>query len=104
VKFYNLAEQTGFHEFLPNNASQAQAGWYIVNDPINRLFLVAQPYSSTSSPTTSSIQVYGEDGTLVESINGFKFYDNPRSIVINPKTRTGWAEGPKSDQLQEFSY
>jgi hypothetical protein len=104
VEFYDVAKQTGFHEFLPNNASEAQAGWYIVNDPINKLFLIAQPYSSTSSPQTSSIQVYAEDGTFVESINGFKFYQNPGSIAINPNTRTGWAEGPHSDQLQEFSY
>jgi hypothetical protein len=104
VEFYNIAQQTGFHVFLPNKASQAQAGWYIVNDPVNKLFLIAQPYSSTSSPSTSSIQVYGEDGTFVESINGFKFYDNPGSIAIDPYNRTGWAEGPKSDQLQEFSY
>jgi hypothetical protein len=104
VEFYNVKQQTGFHEFLPNNASQGEAGWYIANDPINKLFLIAQPHSSTSSPSTSSIQVYGEDGTFVESINGFKFYDNPRSFVINPNTRTGWAEGPQGDQLQEFSY
>ena len=108
VEFYNVAQQTGFREPMPGETGQLTAGTYVVNDPVNELFLIAQPFSSTSS-SGSSIQVFGEDGMLVESLNGFDLTDAgflaiPIRIGINPERRTGWVNGPGVDQLQEFSY
>jgi len=106
VEFYNVAKQTGTRVQLPNNASQLSAGAFVANDALHGLFLVAQPVSTTGSG--SSIQVYNESGTLEESVNGFNFSDDstviPVRISINPKSRTGWVNGPQADQLQEFSY
>ena len=71
IELYDVAKKTGFNESLPNNAGQFGAGGFVANDPINGLFLVAQPHSSTGPG--SSIQVYDENGTFVESVNGFGF-------------------------------
>jgi hypothetical protein len=108
VEFYKVAKQTGFREAMPNGASQLNAGGYVANDPVHQLFLIAQPFSSTSG-SGSSIQVYAENGDFVESIDGFDFTDAgflviPIRISINPNSRTGWVNGPGGDQLQEFSY
>lgn len=107
VEFYNVAKETGNRVQLPNNAGQISSGDFVANDAVNRLFLIAQPVSSTS-PTGSSIQIYNESGTLEESINGFNFSDasavTPVRISINPTSRIGWVNGPQADQLQEFSY
>lgn len=108
VEFYDVAKQTGFREFMPGQTGQLTAGTYVVNDPVNKLFLIAQPFSSTA-PSGSSIQVFGEDGTFVESINGFDFTDAGSLVIgtrvaINPQQRTGWVNGPGVAQLQEFSY
>lgn len=107
VEFYDVAKQTGFHELLPGGG-QSYAGAYVANDAVHQLFLIAQPISSVSG-SASSIQVYKEDGTLLESINGFNFSDAgglviPIRISINPKARSGWVNGPGVNQLQEFSY
>jgi hypothetical protein len=101
LEFYKVAKQSGILVQLPGNAGQINAGDFVANDPINGLFLIAQPVSSTS-PTGSSIQVYDENGNLKESINGFQF--SGAHISVNPTSRTGWANGPLGDQLQEFSY
>lgn len=108
VEFYNVAKQTGLREAMPNGASQLNAGAYVANDPVHQLFLIAQPFSSTSG-SGSSIQVYAENGDFVESIDGFDFTDAgslviPIRISINPNSRTGWVNGPGKDRLQEFSY
>ncbi len=108
VEFYTVADQTGVHELLPNGGGQTFAGTTVANDPVNQLFLVAQPRSSTAQ-SGSSIQVYGEDGDLVESINGLNFTDAgslvlPIKVAINPLTRTGWVNGPQVSQLSQFSY
>ncbi|HLY02815.1 MAG TPA: hypothetical protein VKR56_10030 [Candidatus Cybelea sp.] len=108
LEFYDLAKGTGTHELLPNGGGQYYAGAFVASDPVNKLFLVAQPISSTSG-SGSSIQVYEEDGTLLESINGFGFayagdFVIPVRISINSTARTGWVNGPGSNQLQEFSY
>jgi hypothetical protein len=100
VEFYDVAQQSGFHVYLPNGGGQSVAGTYVASDPIHKLFLIAQPVSSTSSG--SSIQVYDENGTFVESINGLNFPG--AQIAINPNNRTGWVNGPSFSQLQEFSY
>ncbi|MBV8372295.1 MAG: hypothetical protein JOY69_03465, partial [Candidatus Eremiobacteraeota bacterium] len=99
IEFYDVAKKTGTHEFLPNGGGQIHAGAYVINDPVHQLFLVAQPFSSTSQ-SGSSIQVYEENGTPLESINGFNFTDAgdlaiPVRIAINPSTRTGWVNGPQ---------
>ncbi|MGA2758896.1 MAG: hypothetical protein ABSF08_01075 [Candidatus Cybelea sp.] len=108
LEFYDLAKETGTHELLPNGGGQYYAGGFVANDPVNKLFLIAQPISSTSG-SGSSIQVYLESGALLESINGFNFtyagdFVIPVRISINPGARTGWVNGPGSNQLQEFSY
>jgi hypothetical protein len=108
VEFYNVAEETGTHEYMPNGGGQIYAGGYVANDPVNQLFLIAQPFSSTSR-SGSSVQVYDESGNFVESINGLDFTDAgslvlPIKIAINPSKRIGWVNGPKVDDLQEFSY
>ncbi len=108
VEFYTVAAQTGFHELLPNGGGQSVAGTTVVNDPLNQLFLIAQPHSSTAK-SGSSIQVYDESGTLVESINGLNFTDAgslvlPIKVAINPTTRTGWVNGPQVNQLTQFAY
>jgi hypothetical protein len=105
IEFYDIAKKTGVNESLPNGGGQDYAGGYIANDPIHKLFLVAQPVSSTGSG--SSIQVYKENGELDESINGFSFGGTSvlgSRIAIDPTSRTGWVNGPGDDQLQEFSY
>lgn len=108
IEFYDVAKQTGFHELLPNGGGEYAAGSYVANDSIHKLFLVAQPVSSTS-PSGSSIQIYDENGDLVESINGlyFRFAFStviPIKIAINPSARIGWINGPTPSQLQEFTY
>jgi hypothetical protein len=108
IEIYDVATQTGFNELLPNGGGQYYAGAFVANDPIHKLFLIAQPFSSTSG-SGSSIQVYKESGVLLESINGFNFTNADSSVIsarvaINPKARTGWVNGPASNQLQEFSY
>ncbi len=107
VELYNVAQKSGFRVGLPN-AGQYNAGTYVASDPVHKLFLVAQPESSTSA-TGSSIQVYDESGNFVESVNGLNFTFDfylavPVTIAIDPATRTGWVNGPAVTQLQRFSY
>jgi hypothetical protein len=110
VEFYNLATQTGMAVQLPNTgaSSQLNSGLTVANDPVNGLFLVAQPISSVASGST--IYVYDEAGSVVESLNGFNFtnanygvFGYP-GIAVNPTTRTGWINGANGNQLQQFFY
>ena len=72
VQFYTLATRKGTSVMLPGAQEDSLfAGQHIVYDSVNKLFLVAQPFSSTSSG--SSIQVYDTKGTFVESVNGLSF-------------------------------
>ena len=77
-------------------------------DPIHKLFLVAQPNSSSS--TGSSIYVYDTNFNLVETLNGFSFSNAfnviPAHIAINPNNRTGYVDGPSTNvnELQAFRY
>ena len=109
VQFYDLTTQTGFSEFLPNADNQFYSGADVEVDPIHHLFLVAQPNSSTA-PGTSSIHVYDEQGTLIESIDGFHFSNAGNviaaHIAINPQQRFGYVDGPDAGvtQLQAFNY
>jgi hypothetical protein len=109
VEFYNLTTETGFAQPLPNAPNQFYSGADVQFDPVNRLFLVAQPNSSTTF-SGSSIHVYDVAGNLVESIDGLNFSNAfnviPAHIAFNPATRTGFVDGPDEGvtQLQSFSY
>ena len=57
VEFYDLATQTGTIVVLPGATNQAQSGMAVSVDPIHKLFLIGQEFSSTA-PTGSSIQIF----------------------------------------------
>jgi hypothetical protein len=109
VEFYNLATQTGFAQPLPGAQNQFFSGADVEFDPVNQLFLVAQPNSSTA-PSGSSIHVYDVAGNLIESLNGFSFSNAgnviPAHIALKPSTRSGFVDGPDSGvrEIQSFTY
>jgi hypothetical protein len=109
VEFYNLATQTGFKVTLPNATQQIFSGADVEYDPVNKLFLVAQPVSSTAA-SGSSIHVYDPNGNLIESINGFSFSNAsnviPAHIALKPSNRTGFVDGPSAtvSEIQSFTY
>jgi hypothetical protein len=109
VEFYDLSTQTGFIVVLPNSGGQQFfSGADVEFDAIHKVFLVAQPNSSSS--TGSSIYVYDTKGILKGTLNGFNFSNAfnviPAHIALNPNTRTGFVDGPSTtvSQLQGFSY
>jgi hypothetical protein len=107
VEFYDLSTQTGFTVVLPNSGQQQIfSGADVEFDATHKLFLVAQPNSSSS--TGSTIYVYDTNGILQETLNGFSF-SNASSVIamhiaLNPGTRTGFVDGPSTGELQGFSY
>lgn len=109
VEFYDLATKTGFSQPLPGALNQFFSGADVQFDPVNKLFLVAQPNSSTAS-SGSSIHVYDALGNLVESIDGLSFSNAsnvvPAHIALNPGKRIGFVDGPDPGvtQIQSFSY
>jgi hypothetical protein len=109
VEFYNLATKTGFAQPLPGAQNQFFSGADVEFDPVNKLFLVAQPNSSTA-PSGSSIHVYDVDGNLVESLNGFSFSNAGNvifaHIALNPSRRSGFVDGPDPGvtEIQSFTY
>ena len=109
VEFYNLATKTGFSQPLPGAFNQFFSGADVQFDPVNKLFLVAQPNSSTAT-SGSSIHVYDVSGNLVESINDLSFSNAfnvvPAHIALNPGKRIGFVDGPDPGvtQIQSFSY
>jgi hypothetical protein len=110
VQFYRLSEKKAFATHnLPNaGINSLFAGQHIEYDPVNGLFLVAQPFSSTGAG--SSIQVYDKKGNFVESVNGLSFFGEtnvfPVHMALNPAQRTGFVDGPDLDvtDIQSFSY
>ncbi|MBZ5682728.1 MAG: hypothetical protein LAO24_21755 [Acidobacteriia bacterium] len=66
-------------------------------DPIHKLFLVAQPVSSTAF-SGSSILVFDELGNFKESIDGLNFSNTfnviPTHIALKPSNRSGFVDGP----------
>jgi hypothetical protein len=106
VEFYDLATQAIVAlDILPgSNSLQYLSGGDVQYDATNKLFLVAQPHSSTL--TGSSIYVYDTKGVLQESLNGFNFTTGSGSyIAVNPTTRTGFVMGPVGvNEIQEFTY
>ncbi len=109
VEFYKLSDGSGTFAQLPNttNTSQLNSGQSVTNDPVNHLFLITQPVSSTGG--VSAVYVYDEKGNLKETIDGFSFnVDLPPSfglkIVLNPNKRIAWVQGANPNQLQQFFY
>ena len=111
VQFYDLSDFSGMSVFLPGADPQTStaSGGDIEFDPINKLFLVAQPFSNGSLTDGSSIQVYDTAGNLVESVDGLMFQggDNvfPVHITLDPSRRIGFVNGPDlTTAIQSFSY
>ena len=111
VQFYTLSDFTGISVLLPGADPQnsTASGGDIEFDPINKLFLVAQPFSAGQLDNGSSIQVYDLMRNLVESIDGLNFQggDNvfPVHITLNPNRRIGFVNGPDlTTAIQSFSY
>ena len=95
---------------LPNSdGNQFFSGVDVEFDPINKVFLVAQPNSSSAS-SGSSIYVYDTAGNLQETLNGFSFSNGfnvvAAHIAINPAKRIGYVDGPSVNvnELQQFAY
>jgi hypothetical protein len=110
VEFYNLTTETGIEVTLPNSGEQQIfSGADVEFDPINRLFLVAQPVSS-SAARGSTLYVYTPNGELVETLNGFNFSNAfnvvPMHIALHPSKRAGYVDGPDSGvtEIQSFTY
>jgi len=105
VQFYDLKTKTGFTELLPGATNgRIQSGTDVEYDPIHKLFLVGQPFSSTAAKG-SSIQVYDPKGNLVESVNGFGSSTLNLSfsyIALLPKQRSGFVGDPPG--LRSFTY
>jgi hypothetical protein len=111
VEFYDLNTQNTLAVVvLPNSGSQQFfSGADVEFDPIHKLFLVAQPNSSSSS-SGSTIYVYDTQGNLQETLNGFSFSNAfnvvPAHMALNPSKRTGFVDGPSSgvNEIQGFAY
>ena len=111
VQFYTLGNFSGISVFLPGHNPQTStaSGGDIEFDPINKLFLVAQPFSDGQLNNGSSIHVFDLVGNLIESIDGLNFQggDNvfPVHITLNPNNRIGFVNGPDlTTAIQSFSY
>jgi hypothetical protein len=110
VEFYDLKGQTGFTVVLPNSGGQQfYSGADVEFDSVHKLFLVAQPNSS-SAPSGSTIYVYDTKGNLKETLNGFSFSNTfnviAMHIALNPGKRSGFVDGPDSGvtEIQSFTY
>jgi hypothetical protein len=110
VEFYDLEKQTGFTVVLPNSGEQQFfSGADVEFDSPHKLFLIAQPNSSSSS-SGSTIYVYDTKGNLKETLNGFNFSNTfnviPTHIALHPSVRGGYVDGPDSgvSEIQSFSY
>ncbi len=105
VEFYSLATHVGSTQTLPNAPNQYYSGADVEFDAVNKLFLVAQPNSSTAS-SGSSVHVYDVHGNFIESINGLDFANIFNVFIgLHPSKRTGFViGGPGLTQIQSFSY
>ena len=106
VQFYDLAKQTGFQVILPcsDDGGEEESGTYVAFDPINSLFLVAQPYNVCNNG--SNIYVYDEKGNVVETLNNFQTLPaSPTPIALHPENRSGFVFGNQyGTALQSFTY
>jgi WD40 repeat protein len=111
VQFYNMNTGSRISVLLPNTTENDGTfrGQAVEYDPVNKLFLVAQPFTSTGA-SGSSIQVYDIDGTFVESVDGLSFNGTGNvfavHIALNPAQRSGFVDGPSTTvtQIQSFTY
>ncbi|HEY1676975.1 MAG TPA: hypothetical protein VGG04_04665 [Candidatus Sulfotelmatobacter sp.] len=110
IQFYSLTTKKGTSVPVPGDPQDSLfAGQHIVYDSLNKLFLVAQPFSSVTA-TGSSILVYDTAGNFVESVDGLSFNGEsnvlPVHIAINPSLRSGFVDGPAIDdtEIQSFTY
>ncbi len=106
VEFYDVTKKTGIAAVqLPctGNTSQGNSGAGVTVDPVNKLFLVTDPFYCNGSQG-SALVIYDEKGNLVETITGFTFAIAEPPVAINPSKRMGWAFGPQFSQLQQFFY
>ena len=104
VEFYNLATQTGIIVKIPGATSQAQSGQAVAFDPIHKLFLIGQEFTSTGR-SGSSIQVFDEQGNYIEGVNGLSLPASPVPMVLHPSLRAGYViVTPVLNQLQSFTY
>ncbi len=104
LEFYDLATQTGFIVPLHNATNQLQSGGAVAFDPVNKLFLVGQEFSSTAA-SGSSIQVFDTKGNFVKAINGLSLPASPAYMALNPAQRFGYViVTPALTQLQAFTY
>jgi hypothetical protein len=110
VEFYDLQTKTGFTVILPGSGGQQFfSGADVEFDPINKLFLIAQPNSS-SAPSGSTIYVYDTKGNLQETLNGFSFSNTFNTVAVhialNPAKRSGYVDGPDAGvtEIQSFTY
>jgi WD40 repeat protein len=110
VEFYDLKSKSGFTVQLPGSGgNQFYSGADVEFDPIHKLFLIAQPNSSSTS-TGSTIYVYDTKGNLKETLNGFSFSNTfnviPMHIALHPSARSGFVDGPDSGvtEIQSFTY
>jgi hypothetical protein len=106
VEFYDLKTQTGFIVQLPGSGGQQFfSGTDVEYDAMHKVFLVAQPNSS-SSPSGSTIYVYDTKGNVQQTLNGFSFSNAfnviPTHIALTPKHRTGFVDDPAG--IRSFTY
>jgi len=106
VEFYDLKTKTGFIVTLPSSGGQQFfSGADVEYDPIHKLFLIAQPNSS-STQSGSSIYVYDTKGNVRKTLNGFNFSNVatviPVHIALNPKNRIGFVDDPAG--IRSFAY
>jgi len=111
VEFYDLSTEKILNKviFPGSGGQQIFSGADVEFDPVNKVFLVAQPTSS-SSASGSSIYVYDTQGNLQETLNGFSFSNSfnviPMHIAIKPSARSGFVDGPNAgvNEIQSFTY
>ena len=111
VQFFDLDDFSGISVLLPGADPQTStaSGADIEFDPINKLFLVAQPFAEGMLDNGSAIQIYDPAGNLVETIDGLQFQGGnnvfPIHITVNPARRIGYVDGPElTTAIQQFSY
>jgi hypothetical protein len=105
VEFYNLATQTGFIEPLKDADNQVFSGGDVQFDPIHKLFLIGQEFSSVDPAGGSSILVYDEQGNFIEAVNNLKLPASPAYMALHPSARAGYViVAPAATELQSFTY
>lgn len=103
VEFYDLATQQGFEVPMENCSNELCSGDAVAYDPVNRLFLVGQTYSSVGG-SSGAIQVFDVNGNYVEGITNLDLPASPVPIAINPHLRTGFVYLATETELESFTY